>query len=88
MTQRRRSLRLGAEDPLRLDHDPEFEEYHLPMDAKPSNPPANPRSSKRKYRLVDLIEQMADDGMPRLEDWENMPLVGLEALDDEPGEQE
>lgn len=33
---------------------------------------------KRRYKLADLMAEMPD-GLPRVEDWEETPAVGLEA---------
>jgi len=35
---------------------------------------------KRRYKLTDLLAEMPDGPVPRLEGWDEMPSVGLERL--------
>lgn len=37
-----------------------------------------PVSSRPVYRLADLLAEMPDGGLPRVENWEEMPTVGRE----------
>lgn len=37
-------------------------------------------SSRPRYKLTDLLSEMPEGELPRLEDWENMPPVGKERV--------
>lgn len=49
---------------------------HEPFESqRDHSPPERPR-----YRLADLMEGIPDEPLPRLQDWEDAPSVGLERL--------